>query len=93
MEVSTIKIKHENGYCWINQEDFDESKHTLFEDTQVIIDLNTATIEELSSLPTIGKVRAKTIVASRPFESLVSAKEKLNDLDWDSLLALVEVRI
>ncbi len=32
MKITTVKIKHEGGYCLINQADFDSSIHELYED-------------------------------------------------------------
>lgn len=33
-EVKTVKIKHEcdDGYCVINESDFDDKRHTLYSD-------------------------------------------------------------
>lgn len=57
------------------------------------IDLNSATQEELESLPNVGPTTAARIISGRPYTSLeaVKAASKLSEALWGSLADLVEI--
>lgn len=105
MKLPTVKIKHDDGFCIINQKDFDNTKHQLYVEgqqdssetneqsdrTPALVNLNTATQKVLVDLPSVGSTRAKFIIDNRPYKSIDDAKAKLTDLNWVTVEPLVEV--
>jgi DNA uptake protein ComE-like DNA-binding protein len=104
MELLTLKIDDGQGdYFIINEVDFDSSIHRLYEvsshsskvsvitDDNVLINLNTATLEQLTTLPFIGESRGNVIIDNRSYESIDGAIATLPDLPWSLIQALVEV--
>jgi hypothetical protein len=93
MKISTVKIKHSSGYCLINQSDFDPDLHELYNDVSFsrLINLNTASVKDLTNLPTVSSNRANLIVENRPYESIEQAKARLSKLNWQVIENLVEV--
>jgi DNA uptake protein ComE-like DNA-binding protein len=53
------------------------------------LDLNTATEEEISSVPLIGQSRAKTLVEHRPFRSMDEVKN-VPGMFQEQLTALIQ---
>ncbi len=101
MKIPTVKIAHPDGYCIINQSDFNADIHELYEQPSVspapketgikLVDLNTSSQAELTALPTIGAIRAKSIIANRPYKSIAEAQKKLPDLNWADIENLIVV--
>lgn len=60
---------------------------------QRLVNLNTATIEELSDLPEVGPATANRLVNGRPYSDLAAAQKasKLSDEKWAIVAPLVEV--
>lgn len=74
--IPVIKIKHKDGYCLINDFDFDESLHERYQESgpdPTPINLNTAKKAELVSLTGVGSKTADEIIKARPFDSLETA--------------------
>jgi DNA uptake protein ComE-like DNA-binding protein len=84
--IPTVAIQwgDESGFSIINQSDFDPAIHKLYEkaipaplpDAPVRVDINSATLDELMALPTLGGAKAHRLIANRPFVSLGDAKER-----------------
>lgn len=57
------------------------------------VNLNQATLEQLTALPGIGKATANKLIAARPFATLADAQTaaELPDKTWEALTTLVEV--
>lgn len=78
MKLETVLINYEDGFLRINKTDFDPQKHTLYKgdvpDRPLPkpkgIDLNSATLDELKSLPTVGVAIASKIINGRPYKSM-----------------------
>ncbi len=88
--VKIVNPKSESGFSLINKCDFNPEVNELFyckkslDKDLVLFNLNTATELELLDLPTIGTVKAKRIIESRPFTSVNQAKEYLSTfVNWD----------
>lgn len=57
MECPVVKIKFDNeqGYCLLNESDFDEAKHVLFTEPSVIESSGTAGVAKPAELVTVAK--------------------------------------
>ncbi len=64
--------------------------HEIREDS--LVNINTATEEQLRTLSGIGPMRATQIISKRPFNDLDDLKEKVvaRNLDWDKLPVTVQ---
>lgn len=60
--------------------------------TNKLVDLNTATLEELTSIASIGINRARLIINNRPYPTLEGAIVALPDLPWATIKSFVEVK-
>ena len=58
----------------------------------VLLDLNTASVSQLMTLDTIGRVAADKIIKARPLESLEDARSRLKELKWEVIESKVEVK-
>jgi len=58
-----------------------------------LVNLNQATLEQLTALPGVGKATANKLIAARPFATLADAQTaaELPDKTWETLTTLVEV--
>jgi hypothetical protein len=58
-----------------------------------LVDLNSATLEELTALPRIGEVTAAKLIAARPLANLKDAQHVagMSDTRWAEVAPLVQV--
>lgn len=63
------------------------------ESTDVVLNINTASSEELEALPSIGAVTAKKIIDNRPYNSVDELKNQaiLNSSQFDKIKNLIEI--
>lgn len=68
-----------------------ETKTTEAAKSGELLDINTASLKELIALPGIGEVKAKQIVAGRPYKNKTQLKTngKLSDKDYEKIADLV----
>ena len=66
-----------SGLYFVRSAGFDRKKQTATraESLSLKVNINTATEEELDTLPNIGPARAKLIVAGRPYKSIEELKK------------------
>jgi hypothetical protein len=90
------EVDFDSGIHTIYVEEIPQSALPGTEETRltldnVLINLNTATLEQLTTLPFIGESRGNVIIDNRSYESIDGAIATLPDLPWSSIQALVEV--
>jgi predicted DNA-binding helix-hairpin-helix protein len=101
-KLPTVAIKWQGdpGFLKINKADFDPAIHEPYEgdipeppaaieEPAKLIDLNTADLSELMTLPSIGGAKANKLIANRPLLSVEDVLDKTG-LDLSAIAHLVE---
>lgn len=78
MKLETVLIKYADSFLRINKSDFDPQIHEIYTgevpdpviDKPLGIDLNSASVTELKTLPNINVAMAKKIIEGRPYQSV-----------------------
>lgn len=93
-KLPTVEIIYGDGFLRINKSDYDPDKHQLYKskipeskppDTR--LNINTADINELKKLPTVGVAIARKIIELRPF----SSREDLEAVEGLSVDAIADL--